>query len=1141
MIRIVPRIFGRKPPAPDGPARIAKGFRSLACRAPLALAISLIPMVSLLVLASDDASDKSAAAGTRVEFNRDVRPILSNNCLKCHGLDERARKAGLRLDVREQATRPSELGGTAIVPGRPNESELVRRIFATRHDEVMPPPETNQTLSPREKELLKRWIEQGAEYQPHWSFIPPTRPNPPPVRDERWPRNDLDRFVLARLEADQLRPSPEADRATLIRRVTFDLTGLPPTLAEIDAFLADSSDDAYDKVVDRLLASPRFGERMAVDWLDAARFADTHGYHIDSGRDMTHWREWVINAFNRNLPFDQFTIDQIAGDLVPGATIEQRIASGFHRNHMINFEGGAIPEEYHVAYIVDRVNTTGTVWLGLSLGCAQCHEHKYDPISQAEYYGLYAFFHNVPENGLDGRAGNAVPVLKLPTAEQQRRLDSLAASICELDERLAGPIAEVDAAQAEWERATVSAKQVEWTPLDAQKFTAKGGATLTKLDDKSILASGPNPPRETYTVIAATDLSEITAIRLEALPDDSLAAKGPGRSTNGNIMLTGVHVSVGPLAGAEDGTPAAVKLKAASADFSQKDFPIAQAIDDKPETGWAIHPEVGKAHAAVFEFDQPIALSAQKGSGVFSQVGAVISSTEATRDDGDPRKDSRPRLLLPRLLLTITLDFQSSYAQHQLGRFRLSVTGSKEPHESQRPPAKIQEILAVEPDKRSDAQRAELRKHYRANLSPITKQLNDQLAKLRKEQTDLDKQVPTTMVMQEMDKPRDTFMLIRGQYDKKGEKVAAGVPSSLGRLPDGAPPNRLGLARWLVDPSQPLTARVIVNRFWQMYFGTGLVKTAEDFGSQGEWPSHPELLDWLACEFVGFECGESRVESQSCESLGSVSGPRLSALDSRRSTWDIKHIQRLIVTSATYRQSSAVTPALANRDPENRLLARGPRHRLQVEFIRDQALAISGLLNPKIGGASVSPYQPPGIWEELAYRADGKNFTAQEYVQSHGPDLYRRTMYTFIKRTAPPPTLVTFDAPDRETCTVRRPRTNTPLQALVLMNDPTYIEAARKLAERILTEPGPAASREDRIIFAFRIATARPPSLDELRLLRRLFDQQLTAFRNNPQAATKLLAVGESPRDDSHDAAELAAWTIVANVLLNLDETVTKG
>ncbi len=867
------------------------------CRLAVVLSAALWAASALWLAPSPVRAAKPEAP---VNYNRDIRPILSNNCFKCHGPDAKERQAGLRLDVRAEALKPTESGRKAIVPGNPSASVLVRRINSTKQDFVMPPPDSNKKLTPAEKELLARWIEQGAEYQSLWSLVPPTRPGLPRGTQADWPRNAIDYFILTRLEAEGLRPSPEADRTTLIRRLTLDLTGLPPTPAEVDAFVADPSPDAYEKVVDRLLASPQLGERLAVDWLDAARFADTHGYHIDSARDMSRWREWVIQAFNRNMPFDQFTVEQLAGDLLPGATVEQRVASGFNRNHMINFEGGAIPEEYHTAYIVDRVNTTTTVWLGLTVACAQCHDHKYDPITQKEYYELYAFFHNVPENGLDGQKGNAAPVLRSVTPEQQRQLDELASSIKQVEKRLREPLTEIDAAQAEWEKA-----------------------------------------------------------------------------------------------------------------------------------------------------DQPEQKNAQ---------------------------------------------------------------GAK------KLPANIPAILAVPAEKRTKQQQLELREYYRAQVSAQGKQLYEQLAKLRQARTELEKQIPTTMVMQEMPKARETFMLVRGQYDKKGERVTVGTPASLPPLPPGVPANRLGLARWLVDPGQPLTARVIVNRYWQMFFGTGLVKTAEDLGSQGELPSHPQLLDWLAVEFM----------NPSSAPAGSGS----------KKAWDIKALLRLIVTSATYRQVSTFTPALLAKDPENRLLARGPRLRLQAEFIRDQALAISGLLNDEIGGHSVSPYQPTGLWEELAAREDGKNFTAQTYVQSHGRDLYRRTMYTFWKRTSPPPTLITFDAPDRETCTVRRPRTNTPLQALVLMNDPTYLEASRKLAERVMTE---AVYSEERIILAFRLAMARRPKPSELAVLGRIFAKQLEVYRKDGQAALKLLSVGESKRNDKLDVAELAAWTTVASVILNLDETVTKG
>jgi hypothetical protein len=998
-------------------------------------------------------------AAAAVDFDREVRPILSENCFQCHGPDEKVRKAKLRLDTKEGAFGKRGV----IIPHEPVRSALIERVASTDDETRMPPPKTGKRLTPEQVAKLRLWIEQGATWSQHWAFVTPKHPALPAVRDTVWVRNPIDRFILARLEREGLKPSPEADRTTLIRRVTLDLTGLPPTPQEVDAFLADSSPRAYEHLVDRLLASPRYGERMALEWLDAARFADTHGYHIDSGRDMTRWREWVIDAFNSNLPFDRFTIEQLAGDLLPGATLSQKIASGFNRNHMINFEGGAIPEEYHAAYIVDRINTTSAVWLGLTLNCCQCHDHKYDPFTQKEFYQLYAFFHNVPENGLDGSKGNAAPLLKTPTSHQRARLDQLAAAIREVESHRDDPSPSLDRAQAAWEKqAAVKPPSPAWSPLDPFELRSRGAATLTRLDDRSIFASDTNPTSDTYTISARTGLGTVSAVRIEALPDDRLPAKGPGRSSNGNIVLTDVRVFSGGKA---------LKVRSASADFSQKDYPVAYAIDKHPETGWAIFPEVGKPHFAVFELEKPIR--------------------------GDKEIEMR-----------VVLDFRSPFGQHQLGRFRLSVTDSPSPHGEQALPAAVAQALAVPAQKRSEAQKAELRRYFRTQVSTEGKEMQARLTSLREEMAELERQVPTTMVMQEMASPRETYLLIRGQYDRKGEKVRAATPAQLPPLSSDAPPNRLGLARWLVSPEQPLTARVIVNRYWQMYFGTGLVKTAEDFGTQGERPSHPELLDWLATEFVG-------------------------------TGWDVKAMQRLIVTSTAYRQSARVTPDLLARDPENRLLARASRLRLPAEFIRDQALAISGLLNGEIGGKSVSPYQPPGIWEELAYRADFKNWTAQVYVQDHGKDLYRRGMYTFWKRTAPPPTLVTFDAPDRETCTVRRARTNTPLQALILMNDPTYVEAARKLAERVMTECG--TTPEERIAYAFLLATARRPSAAETAVLRRVYDGQLAAYRKDAAAARKLLSVGESPRRDNLDVAELAAWTAVASVILNLDETVTRG
>lgn len=1023
--------------------------------------------------AGSSAPGAEADLPARIQYNRHIRPILSNNCFKCHGPDAQQRQSGLRLDERDGATAPANSGRAAIVPGKPDQSELVRRIMAADPAERMPPAETGKSLTPREQRLLAAWIEQGAEYEKHWSLIPPVRPAVPNVQRTDWPRNDVDRFILARLEAEGLAPSPEADRVTLIRRLSLDLIGLPPTPEEVDAFVQNSSPTAYEDLVDRLLASPHFGERLALEWLDAARYADTHGYHIDSGRDMTRWRQWVIDAFNHDMPFDQFTIEQLAGDLLPDATLEQKIASGFNRNHMINFEGGAIPEEYHTAYVVDRVNTTSTVWLGLTLNCCQCHDHKYDPFTQRDFYRLYAFFNNVPERGLDGRKGNAEPVLKLPTPEQQAQLAALAAQHAELERRLTGPDAELDAGQAAWEEA-VRAAPAEWQIAVPAALQSAHGAEFAVQPDGSILVSGANPATDVYVCRLKVEQAGVTAFRLEALPHESLAARGPGRSGNGNVVLTGVTAA---LAGG-DGMEQPLQIKRATADFSQRGFAIEGALDADASTGWAVYPEVGKPHAAVFELARPLEAGVE---------------------------------------LVVRLRFESQFGQHQLGCFRFSFTTVADPHVGDSLPAEVRAALSLPAAERSEAQARLLRDYYRQQVSEAGRALAAELARVRSAQTELEQRIPTTMVMVEMPQPRETFMLIRGQYDKRGEKVAPGVPAALPPLGEQLPANRLGLAQWLVSPEQPLTARVVVNRYWQMLFGTGLVKTVEDFGTQGEWPSHPELLDWLAVEF-----------REGCPSSPVGAGR----------PWSVKALVRLLVTSATYRQSSKMRAELLARDPENRLLARMSRVRLPAEFIRDQALAASGLLNRMIGGHSVSPYQPPGLWEELAYREDGAQWTAQTYVQSHGPDLYRRTMYTFWKRTSPPPTLAIFDAPDRETCTVRRARTNTPLQALVLLNDPTYIEAARKLAERVIKEAG--NDPQARAARAFRLCLARLPKQAELEVLLGILEEQKQVYRENPQAALDLLAVGESLRDQSLEPAELASWTVVCSTILNLDEAVTR-
>jgi mono/diheme cytochrome c family protein len=824
------------------------------------------PLFVALLLPFVGASGVAAQPARKVEFNRDVRPILAVNCFTCHGPAKSTRKAGLRLD-----TQDGLFAEEIIVPGQLTRSKMWDRVSSSDPKQVMPPPGKNRKpLSPEQLAALRQWIEQGAPWQKHWAFIPPQRPIVPQVKDADWAKNPIDTFILARLEEAGLPAAPPASRETLIRRVTLDLTGLPPTLSEIDAFLNDPAPDAYEKLVERLLASPRYGERMVLEWLDAARYSDTNGYQTDGARAMWPWRDWVIDALNRNRPFDQFTIEQIAGDLLPGATVPQRIATGFHRNHMLNGEGGRIAEESRVDYVVDRVDTTGTIWLGLTVGCARCHEHKYDPLPQKEYYQLFAFFNNIAEvGGVDRRNSTAAPVLELPTEEQKLKIAALEKGIAEKQRHL-----------------------------------------------------------------------------------DEVAKK-----------------------------------RFAGLDAWEKD------------------------------------------------------------------------------------------------------------HGSAKLPDKVAAALKVEKAKRSDEQTKAIKDHFLTRF-PETQQLQQVVDADRKELSAVRNSVLITMVMEERKEPRQAFVLVRGNYDKYGEQVQPDVPRALRPLPSDAPRNRLGLARWLVARDNPLTSRVTVNRYWQQFFGIGLVKTAEDFGVQGELPSHPELLDWLATDFM--------------------------------SDWNVKRLHKLIVTSATYRQSARVNPAVLERDPDNRLLSHGPRLRLSPFLLRDQALALSGLLSDRVGGPPVRPYQPPGLWEDFS-------FNQIRYTQDHGESLYRRSLYTFWRRSIGPPNM--FDTPARQICTVRPSRTNTPLHALILMNDVTFVEAARVWAGRLMKEPG---TPEERLSLAFRMATARPPTSAERTLLVAGWHRLQKQFAADRPAAQKLVSIGEYPRDARLDVAEHAAYTAMLNTILNLDEVICK-
>ena len=1049
--------------------------------------IERIAFIALIGL-SGGGTAVSAAAG-KVDFNRDIRPIMSDTCFHCHGFDAKARKGGFRIDLREEALKPAKSGEVPIVPGKPDQSEIIKRIFATDEDDVMPPKSAHKDLTPAQKETFRRWVAEGAEYQGHWAFSAPKRPVVPKVQSSKFKaQNPIDNFIRARLAREGLAPSPEADLTTLIRRISLDLTGIPPTPAEVDAFVADKSPKAYENLVDRLLASPHYGERMAMQWLDCARYADSNGFQSDSSRQMWRWRDWLINAFNKNEPFDQFTIEQLAGDLLPNPTRDQIVATGFHRNMRLNGEGGRIVEEWFAETVIDRVETTGQTWLALTVGCCRCHDHKYDPITQKEFYQLFAFFNSVDETGvLDDfggagatrRGGNSRPVLTLTTPEQEKEQAKLEAALKAAEQRVAAAQKELPKLQQEWETkfsAQLDQYAETWQPLTPTGVKSVGGATFTRQEDGSWLAGGTNPAHDTYTITAPIAAGEFTGLRIEALPDASLPNQSLGRAGNGNFVLTGVEVEIAAPTLSQQ---LVVDFVKAQADYEQKGYEVKFIIEEKPKTGKAA--------------------KAKKG-------WAVDGNNPEKRV---PRKAmfvvGTPIMVPPDGTLIVRLKHESTFTGHNLGRFRLHTT-SLPPTlvklDGAGMPQSIRLALAIDTAKRTPQQRTELAKFYRENADTPATRAGAGAADARKKLDDFKEMLPTTMVMKELPQPREAFLLKRGEYDKQGDKVERVLPAVLPPLPAGASVNRLGLAQWLVSPNNPLTARVWVNRAWEKFFGTGIVRTTENFGSQSEWPSHPELLDWLATEFI-------------------------------RLKWDMKAMQKMIVLSATYRQTAKITPALVERDPDNRLLARGPRFRLPAELIRDQALAASGLLVGKIGGPSVRPYMPEGVWDETSKYGDLRGYKADK-----GEGLYRRTLYTIWKRTAAPPTMLMFDSPSRELCVVKRSRTNTPLQALSLLNEITYVEAARALAQRMMTDGG--ATPADRIAWGFRRVTSRQPGAADLKVLTAGLEKRLAKYRAESDAAKKLVALGESKPDPKLDPSELAAYTLTANVLLNLDEVVTK-
>ncbi len=1198
-------MLGRPEPCPAAGAPLGREGRLV----PLGLGAGLL--VPLIAGLARGGAGAPAGDPAPVRFGREVRPILSEHCFACHGPDAGTREADLRLDRREDALR--DRGGyAAIVPGRSEESELVRRVSAA--EERMPPPEHAEALPPEAVETLRRWIDEGAEWNEHWSYVPPVQPAIPAVRAADWPRNPIDSFVLARLEGLEqggLAPAPEAAREALIRRLAFDLTGLPPAPGEVARFLSDESPGAWEALVERLLASPRYGEAFAREWLDAARYGDTHGFHLDNEREIWPYRDWVVRAFNENLPFDRFTVEQLAGDLLPDATTDQLVATGFNRCNPTTAEGGLIDEEYLVKYAVDRASTTATVWMGMTLACATCHDHKFDPLSQREFYEFYAFFNNVADEASDGNASAPPPFVRVPSAAQAAELARLAAELDAVTAERDGPLPEVDGRQAAWEAELEQELAGRWSAPELLALSSASGTSLERLDDGSLLASGENPEREVFEILVQTELTRITALRLEALTHASLppgeqGRGGPGRGDNANFVLSKIELEAAPRAGG--GTLAPVKLVAATADYAQEGCPAGAVLDGDRETGWATLGNLADrvlvlSPDAPFGFDggtllrvrlrfesrfprhalgrlrlslgtDPRLLPAQLGEwsalGPFpAESGAAAHATDfgpegagAVEADWSSHPEWKDGELVPlqgetcatyarRTLvspderqatlslgsddglkawlngeLVLDADVQRAFAPDQ-SRVRVRLRpGENElllklvnhagdygfsfrlvEEDLGGLPLAVAEALRRPPAERDAAGLALVRDAYRRAHSPEWQAIDQRLAALRAEHDELEARVPTSLVVQERAERRAAHVLIRGQYDQLGEPVEPDVPSCLPPLPPapaGQRPDRLALARWLVDPGHPLTARVAVNRLWEHFFGAGLVATAEDLGSQGEWPSHPELLDWLALELV-------------------------------ESGWDVKRVVRLIVGSATYRQDSAHVAERVRLDPAGRLFSRGPRFRLDGEEIRDAALAIAGLLVEDVGGPPVKPYQPEGIWKAVAYTTSN----TAEYERGSGAALYRRSLYTFWKRTAPPPTLQLFDAPTRETCTLRRSRTNTPLQALALLNDVQFVEAARVFAERILREGG--ASDEERLGFAFVAATARRPAPEEADVLRRILAGARGEYAQDEAAALVLLQTGEHARDEALDPREVAAWTHVATTLLNLDETVTKG
>ena len=992
----------------------------------------------------------ASQADEPVDFQRQVRPILASHCFSCHGPDRESRQADLRLDIREEAI--ADRGGYAtIVPGNPSRSDLMARVSTDDVDLVMPPPEHGERLEPEAVEVLKRWIEQGANYAEHWAFVPPVKPTPPEVKDSSQIENEIDRFIQARLEKIGLTPAPPADRETLIRRVTLDLIGLPPTVEEVDAFLADSSPDAYELWVDHLLESDRFGEHWARMWLDLARYADTKGYEKDQPREMWRYRDWVIEAFNRDLPYDRFTLEQLAGDLLPDATDETRLATAFHRNTMTNDEGGTDDEEFRQTAVKDRVDTTVQVWMGLTMGCAKCHSHKYDPISHEDYYRFYAFFNQTE----DADRYDDEPRLSTPTEQQLQQLHQLDLAIDELNDRLSVVTPEAIAAKEIWLNDLKEASP--WVVPVTAAATSESGNSLEIRDDFSVLATGEAAERDRYDITLTVPPGTYQSLRLDALTDPSLGRGGPGRNPEDpNFVINSLSIQV-----RRGETVESVKLREAIADFEQQGWPASGAIDDQESTGWAISPRQGSPHALVVRFESPVILDED------SSWSIAIEQRYGNR-----------------LLL---------------GAFRISLGVGDASRQTADVPA-IETLAASPAGSLTPEDQAKLDEAFRRQWPPAAELLAERDAKLS-ERDSLMKAIPRTPILRELpqERRRTTKVHVRGNFLEPGEVVEPGVPEGLGVWPEKAPVDRRGVVAWLFAKDNPLTARVAVNRVWARLFGRGFVETEEDFGLQGSMPTHPELLDWLAVSYRD------------------------------DFNWSLKELLKTIVMSATYRRSSVASAEVLARDPANLEWARATRLRLPAEAVRDQALSVAGLLSSKIGGPSVMPEQPDGIWQTT--------YSSLKWETSPGEDRHRRAIYTFLRRTSPYPSLITFDAGSREVCLIRRIATNTPLQALVTLNDPVYVEAAGALGRRMQS-----AYQEDRerLAYGFRLVTLRHASPGELDRLSSLLNETREDLAATPEEAHELAVAGGFSAEGSDDVVEQAAWTVVGNVLLNLDEVLMR-